>query len=205
MAAAPLANTHADQAIRDWYQQNVRSRATDQVARIVKYAGEPWVTVPAYLAAELAERVADNAAIDAAVGEWGSRGLRATALGVPPLLVLQVTLGASRPTKGDSHWRLFHDPHGVSGHSFVGAVPFLTAAMMADDSLWRYPLLAASFLPGLSRINDDRHYPSQVTLGWWMAYLATASVRETATGQRWFRLLPVSPTGEPGAAVLVQY
>src|SRR5262245_12199117 len=205
VAAAPLANTHADQAVRDWYQQDVRSRATDQVARVVKHAGEPWVTVPVYLVAELAERVADDATVDAAVGEWGSRGLRAMAVGVPPLLVLQVTLGASRPNKGDSHWHPFHDIHGVSGHSFVGAVPFLTAAMMAEDSCWCYPLVAASFLPGLSRINDDRHYLSQVALGWWMAYLATTSVRETATGQRWFQLLPVSPTGEPGAAVFVRY
>lgn len=205
VVAAPLANTHADQAVRDYYQRSVRSRATDAVAGVARYGGEVWVTVPVALGAALADRVADDDGVDGAVGEWGNRSLRALAVGAPALFALQVGLGASRPGPDGSHWHPFADYHGASGHAFVGAVPFLTAAMMAEDSLWRYPLAAAALLPGLSRINDDKHYLSQVVLGWWLAYLATTSVRETETGQRWFRLLPDLSSGGPGVAAVVRY
>src|SRR5262245_32939754 len=45
--AAPLANTPADQGIRDWYQQHVRSHQTDAWARVGKAFGDHWITVPA--------------------------------------------------------------------------------------------------------------------------------------------------------------
>lgn len=39
-----------------------------------------------------------------------------------------------------------------------------------------------SGMAGLSRINDNHHYTSQVVLGWWIAYLAARSVNRTVEG-----------------------
>ena len=83
-------------------------------------------------------------------------------------------LGASRPKEDDSSWRPFNDNNGVSGHSFMGAVPFIAAARIARKPYLRYFFYLGSMLTGWSRINDNSHYLSQAALGWWMAYLATA-------------------------------
>ena len=41
--------------------------------------------------------------------------------------------GASRPADGQgSHWHMFNDNNGVSGHAFIGAIPFLAAAEMVE-------------------------------------------------------------------------
>ena len=100
------------------------------------------------------------------------------------MLAMQMLTGASRPGETDdgSTWKPFQDNNGVSGHSFIGAVPFLCAAKMTDDPLWKAAFYAGSTLAGLSRINDDRHYTSQVFLGWWMAYLAATAVDQTQSG-----------------------
>lgn len=88
------------------------------------------------------------------------------------MLFLQNAIGASRPKEDDSNWRPFNDNNGVSGHSFMGAVPFITAAKMADNTYLKYFFYLGSMLTGWSRINDNSHYFSQAALGWWMAYLA---------------------------------
>ena len=95
------------------------------------------------------------------------------------MLLLQRALGASRPDEAGSHWQSFNDSNGVSGHSFMGAVPFLTAAEMIDNSYLKYTLYLGSTLAGLSRINDNDHYFSQAVLGWWIAYLSVNSTDRT--------------------------
>ena len=45
------------------------------------------------------------------------------------------------------------------------------------DPAVKAALYACSVLPGLSRINTSSHYPSQVVLGWWIAFLAVRTVR----------------------------
>ncbi len=134
--------------------------------------------------------------MDSPIGEWGQRCLRATLVGVPPLLILQRGLGASRPDENDSHWRPFNDSNGVSGHNFMGAVPFIVAAKMTDKPYLKYPLYMASTLCGLSRINDDKHYFSQIVLGWWLAYLAADSVFKTEKEKE--QKLTIAPMFLPG-------
>jgi hypothetical protein len=113
-----------------------------------------------------------------------------------------VLLGASRPA-GDSRWHPFRDVHGVSGHTFVGAVPFLTAAAMVDEPLYKVPLVLGSFLTGWARIHNDNHYFSQAALGWWIAYLSVRSVNQTQR-ERAVSFSPFTPDG-PGVAVEVRY
>jgi hypothetical protein len=55
--------------------------------------------------------------------------------------------------------------------------------MMSETPLLRYTLFAASTLPGLSRINSNAHYFSQVLLGWTIAYLSADSVYATDEGR----------------------
>ena len=176
--SAITANTSADREIREWYKDSVKSDTTDDIATVAKGFGEGLYTIPAYLGIAVLGEVT-NGAVDSIAGEWARRCLRATLVGVPPMLVFQEVVGSSRPDEGSSHWDVFHDDNGVSGHGFIGAIPFLSAAMMARHPLLKWPLYAASTLPALSRINDDAHYFSQAFLGWWIAFLAARSVDNT--------------------------
>jgi len=135
------------------------------------------------------------------MGKYGWRASRAYLVGVPPAVFLQWALGSSRPGERwyESSWRPFEDKNAVSGHAFIGAVPFLTAGNMCEN-----PYLAGSFyfmstLPAWSRINDDSHYLSQSVLGWWIAYMACRSIDQTDDYCE-SRRLTFAPLCTPGAA-----
>jgi hypothetical protein len=203
--AAPLANTSADQSIRHWYQRRIRGETTDEFANFANYGGQFWVAVPASLQlAAWAGELDEDWVKDSALMEWSNRSLRSIFVGVPPMLALYAILGSHRPDRNDSHWHPFQDIHGVSGHTFMGAVPFLTAASMTDDPLLKASLAAGSFLTGWSRINNDKHYFSQVALGWWMAYLAVRSVNKTQAACANVTISPIFGDGV-GVAAEVRY
>ncbi|HUU27768.1 MAG TPA: phosphatase PAP2 family protein [archaeon] len=178
-AAALFSHTHADQGIRDWYQGSLRNCGTDDFSRVVKTFGDRKSAIPVYAGVALLGELAGDNRYLSYTGEWGKRSLRTLLAGGPPVLFLQESLGGNRPEEGDSHWHFFKNNHAVSGHSFLGAVPFLTAAMMVESPYLKIPLYLASTLTGLSRINDDAHYFSQAFLGWWLAYSAAASVEKS--------------------------
>ena len=182
--AALLANTPADRAIRDWYQQNVRCPTTDTVSSIVKNFGDGWYVIPVCFAGVFAGELAVGGLAARLAGAWAGGCIRVALAGAPFPLLFQPLLGASRPTGGSSHWQPFKEDHGVSGHAFMGAIPFLTAAMMASNLPLRIFFYAASTLPGISRINDDAHYFSQAVLGWWIAFLAARSVFKKKSGKK---------------------
>jgi hypothetical protein len=124
---------------------------------------------------------------------FGSRRtLRGWATGAPTLLAMQSVLGPSRPLMGDhaSYWKPFQDSHGASGHAFMGAMPFLTAADMVDNPFIKGIFFSGSFLTGWSRIQTDDHYLSQVILGWWIAYRATRCVSKTQEENRCWEIFP---------------
>jgi len=203
--AAPLANTPADNSIHKWYQKRMRTATTDAFADVFGWTGELWIAGAVGAEAwALAGNAGDDYSRDGGIFEWSNRSLRSMAVGTPSLLALYVTLGASRPDTGDSRWHPFEDIHGVSGHTFYGAVPFLTAAEMTDNEFLKVPLFLGSFLTGWSRINNDRHYFSQVALGWWMAYLSVRRVDDTQAAHRAWTLVPTCGDG-PGAGVLFRY
>ena len=176
--AGSLAHTNADQAISDWYQDDVRSGFSNEISQVAKHFGEQWEVVPIYVGASLLGR-APNA--PPRVRMWGDRSLRSMIVGVPPLLLTQKILGSSRPRDipPTSKWHLWADDNGASGHAFVGAVPFLVAAQLSDDPVARRCFFLASTLTAWSRINDNDHYTSQAIVGWYLAYLATRSVEQT--------------------------
>lgn len=204
-AAAPIANTSADQDIRRWYQRRVRGETTDEYAQFFNYAGQFWLALPVCMeGAALMGKADEDYASDGGLYEWSNRSLRAILVGVPPMLSMYVVLGSSRPDRDDSHWHPFNDIHGVSGHTFMGAVPFLTAAAMADEDWMKVPLFLGSFATGWARLDLDRHYFSQVMLGWWMAYVSVQSVGRTQAEQRALTITPTFLDG-PGVAAVLRY
>ncbi len=167
-ADAVPANTNLDRWIRDKYQEDIRSKGTDEAAKVAKVPGTALVTVPVFVGAYGAGYLLRNKTVT----EWSQRSFRATLAGTPALLILQNAIGSVRPEDGDSHWRPFKSSHGASGHAYIGAVPFITAAEMTEATYGKALFFALSTLPGLSRINDDVHYFSQAALGWYLAYLS---------------------------------
>jgi PAP2 superfamily len=206
--AAPIANTHADQGIRDWYQRgagNGQSRGADETAKVFKQFGEYKYAIPAYVAFSFSGNLFSDSPVMAAVGEFGDRSLRALAVGAPAVGILQIGLGSDRPFTQDSHWHPFRSSHGASGHAFVGAVPFLTAAAMTENRALQALFFAGSFGTAWSRIHTDDHYFSQVLLGWSIAYLSVQSVNQTEFQYSRFHIVPVDIPKGVGMGVQVQY
>ena len=207
-AMAPIANTNVDQQFRNWYQgQNGNSTRTTDFALGVKNLGEYYYMVPALAAISLGGHFFPDHEPAAIVADFGDRSLRAMAIGAPMVAMLQYGLGSDRPYTMDSSWHPFRSSHGASGHAFVGAVPFLTAASMTDSRMLQALFVAGSFATGWSRIQTDDHYLSQVILGWTVAWLAVRSVNQTedALGSR-VQFLPLAmPNGGAGVGVLMTY
>lgn len=202
---AILANTSLDRDIRDWYQENARDRTTDNFSKAIRDLGSSTVTVSSFVGAALIGEFNKDSRLGSVVGEWGRRSLRAFITGGPPLLFLQYGLGAGRPTEGDSHWRPFCEDNSVNGHSFNGAIPFLTAARMVENPYLKWSFYLASPLVGLTRINDDQHYLSQVVLGWWLAFLAVASVDQTEVREKEVSVIPVTINDGIGILVTMRF
>lgn len=191
-SGALLANSEADQHFRDWYQQDIRSASSDDIARSVKNFGEGRIMLPLTAIVSLSAELDWHSPALQAMGDWGQYTTRAYLLGIPPLLLGQKLTGASRPDEQgyDSAWRPLKDNNGVSGHAFIGAVPFLTLARMTQSHGMKITAITASTLAAWSRVNDDAHYLSQALLGWYLAWESVDTVTtDSDTGQH-IALLP---------------
>ena len=174
--AAVFANTNIDMYIRNKYQNSTRSHVTDQATKIFNISGSEvaLVLAPAYLGAYGVGKGLHNPTMV----EWATNSFRATIVGGPALLVLAAATGGDRPTEGGSNWGAFNNFHGISGHTYFTAVPLITAAKMSENPYQKAALYVLSTFTGIGRINDDRHYFSQVALGWYLAYLSCAVVEK---------------------------
>ena len=173
-----IANTNIDQSFQNRYQDNIRSKSTDDFSKIVKQFGNGKITIPFALLASSLNLAYD----DSIIGKWGAYTSRAFLVGAPGLLAMQFVTGGSRPSEKRSYhssWRPFKDNNGVSGHAFMGSIPFLVIYKMSDNVYLKYSAFAASFLTAWSRVNDNQHYLSQIALGWYMGYEAVDSVFQT--------------------------
>ncbi len=204
--AAVLANTSMDQHFRNWVQDDVRSTETDHFSNFWKNFGEGEIFIPAYAALAGAGLLLQDIPACNVAGDFGYQVSRSYLVGLPPMLLMQYTTGGSRPGEDehDSYWRPFTDNNGVSGHAFVGAVPFMTAANMVENRFFKLGLYTLSTLPGWSRVNDDDHYLSQICLGWCMAYLACRSVDATETDQHGFRMMPMVQQDAVGVSFVIE-
>jgi len=196
--AGVMANTSIDQDLSNEYQNHLRSNDTNDFAATVKPIGDP-LFVLTYVGGYSLGYVFQQSSLGSPLTEWSKRSMRALLVGLPPMWALQWTLGSYRPSQNEnSYWHPFNEDHGVSGHAFMGAIPFLTAAEMVHQPIVKGALYIASTFTGLSRINDNQHYPSQVFLGWWLAYLAVDSVDYAAETH----LVHVTPAMVPGGGAV---
>lgn len=176
-----LANTRIDRSIRNTWQDSVRSSGTNNFFAVPQAIGgfSYWYHV-VYPAAVALGYYTRNSPAGNVLYFWGYRALRTALLGGIQQAFFTQALGSGRPINHvDSKWQPYTYKTGVSGHSFYGSIPFITAAMMSDNPLIRYSLYVMSTLPGISRINSDNHYTSQVFLGWAIAFLSARAIHQS--------------------------
>ncbi len=209
--AAILANTSLDEDFRGWFQDNVAtSRGSWDFG---KELGNSWIVAPFLLGVWAIDEWAPPYGFfrehfwTPELGAWSRQSLRAMLVGAPTLLALQYTLGSSRPGESadGSQWNPFNDDNGVSGHTFVGAVPFLVAARRTNQFWLKAVFYTGSGLTGYSRLNDDDHYLSQVLLGWSIAYLAVEATHWTEHSNLQYRIVPLTIDGMVGVGVETRY
>ncbi|TWU21162.1 PAP2 superfamily protein [Novipirellula galeiformis] len=181
LIGAAVANTQLDEELHRHFQTSVGGATSDDWSEFLhadKELGNGLYTLPIFATAWAAGAYFDESAVLTTAGRWGERSLRSFWVGAPPLILAQRLTGGSRPSEKDrgSRWLPFQDNNGVSGHAFMSALPFLNAAKMTERPLLKATFFAGSLLGPLSRVNDDAHYPSQVALGWWMAYVAASAI-----------------------------
>lgn len=176
-----LANTGMDRALHSGYQKRIRTDLSDSLAHgitapidvvVFKKTMGLSVYVPSYTLS-----TQYNALGESRVEKWARASIRTVALLAPQQAVLTRVLGAYRPTtqKG-SKWRIMKGSRAVSGHAAYGAVPILNAAFQTSSPVARAALKVLGFLPGIARINDKKHYTSQVVLGYGLAYISAYTV-----------------------------
>ena len=180
-AGAIMANTGFDTTMQDAWIRGVKPTGVGTFFSGCKDIGEGRYTLPIFGVAAATGLVFEGSPVGDAVGGWGSRSLRMFVVGAPALYALQWATGASRPeeTSAGSDWKPFTDYNGVSGHAFVGALPFLAAADMVESPLLKGTLYVCSTFVGFSRMTDNAHYPSQAFLGWYLAWASSRAVSTT--------------------------
>ena len=190
--AGIIANTDADENIQDWVQDSVVDDDTDDFSKAVKNIGSWKRVTPVYLGFAASGYLFKNEGFMKGTGTWGGKTFRALLVGMPSILFWQFALGAGRPSDGgDSKWHPGEDNNSASGHTFTGAVPFITAAKMTDNLYLKSLCYVGSTFTGFSRINDNQHYVSQTVLGWWLGYLAVESIDKTDKSNFQIAPLPV--------------
>jgi hypothetical protein len=203
---AAFANTQLDQQLQNHFQSSVRgatSREWFEFLHANKELGDGLYTLPVLGGAWIAGEVFNESESMQGIGLWGERSIRGFVVGAPAVVVLQRLTGGPRPdeTPEGSEWHPMQDNNGVSGHAFMSALPFITAAKLTDRPLPKALFYLGSTIGPLSRVNDGAHYPSQIGLGWVMAYFAATAVQQTDTGKRGWSLIPQSTYDGNGFAL----
>lgn len=180
-AGAIMANTGFDTTMQNAWQEGVRPTGLGTFFSGTNDIGDGWYALPIFGTAAVAGLIFEANPAGDIVGEWGARSLRMFVVGAPPLYALQWATGASRPdeTSAGSDWKPFDDSNGVSGHAFIGAIPFLAAADMVESPLLKGTLYVCSTFVGFARMTENAHYPSQVFLGWYLAWASARAVDAT--------------------------
>ena len=210
LGAGVVANTKMDRNFQNWYQVHVRTDSIDEFSKFSKIFGEGQIFIPVMAASALSYRFSQEkwGLPECQLGDFADRTMRGYLVGAPTLLTMQLILGGDRPEDGASYWHPFRQDHGVSGHAFMGAVPFLTIAEMSDKPAVKGVFYVLSTFTAWSRVNDDKHYLSQAILGWYLAYLSVRAVSATESRYplpRGLTLFPVTESNAVGVGLHYQY
>jgi len=210
LGAGILANTELDRQFQNWHDQHMHSGFGKELGEFSKVFGEGKYFIPIMVSSAFTYRfLQEKSGIsECKLGELTDRTMRGYFVGAPTLLTMQWVLGGDRPRDGESYWRPFQHDHGISGHAFMGAVPFITAAQMTDKPCVKGVFYVLSTFCAWSRINDDAHYLSQALLGWYLAYLSVRAVSATEGGRtlpRGLTIFPVTENNAVGVGLFYQY
>ena len=207
---AAMANSNTDAQLQRHFETSVRGASSIEWFDYLhsnKELGNGVYTLPIMGVAWAANEYIEGPPAFETFGTWGERSIRAFIVGAPPLILMQSVTGGSRPYESleGSEWHPFRDNNGVSGHAFMSSLPFITAAKMTDNPWQKTFWYAGSTIGPLSRVNDNAHYPSQVALGWAIAFVAASAVQKTETGIRGWTLKPLASLTSSGVALQYQW
>lgn len=203
MGGCVSANTKMDRNFDHWYQRRIACGFTNEFSEFTRIFGEGKIFIPIVVTSSIVYRIWQEkngrTGERRVAGDFFSRTARGYTVGTPLLLVFQFVTGGNRPSEGASYWKPFQQDHGVSGHAYVGAVPFLTAAEMSDHFALKGLFYTLSIIPAWSRVNDRAHYLSQSFLGWYLAYLSVRAVSATENTKPLVKGLTIFPVAEQDA------
>jgi hypothetical protein len=178
--AAVLAHLGGDASFDRWHTRTLdvregrggrdqRPSPSDRVAAAAKPTGERW-----WFLVWLVTALGDWLWRSTSFTRWGRANFEACCVGLPSLWVIQRGLGANRPSSdgGSPRWRPLQNANSASGHAFIGAVPWWTLARRLDAQAAQVAVTALGMVAGWSRLNDRKHFLSQVLLGWTIAWTA---------------------------------
>ncbi len=173
-AAGALAYSGADEAVDSFHSGTLRSSGTDTASHVVNPFGERFWFLNWFLVAAV-----DTWFRSGPFSSWGRQNFEAMVVGLPVLWTMQRGLGANRPSDDnpDPRWRPLSDDNSASGHAFIAAIPWLNLARRLQGTYPKWAARCGSVLTGWSRINDRKHYLSQVVLGWTIAWNAVDAVQ----------------------------
>lgn len=177
LIAGAIANSSLDQTLFDLYQDHLHVANDDPLLAVPRMLGSDGAFYAFYGLGALS-LATSGSSTGSFTRELFTKSFRAFIVGTVPLHLVRQLVGGCRPkaTNRSSYWSPFTLPHGASGDTYTGAIPLITCAMMVKNPYIKYLLYGSSFLSGMGRINDSYHYPSQVLLGWTMAYVACDAV-----------------------------
>jgi hypothetical protein len=207
-AGAAVANTQLDNQIQNHFRTSVLRASTDEwfeKLHASKELGNGRYTLPAFGMAWLAKEWIDGPPALESVGTWGERSMRGFLVGAGPVIAGQYLTGGSRPSELDraSSWQPLQDNNGVSGHAFMSSLPFITAAKMTENPYAKVAFYSGSAIGPLSRMNDNAHYPSQIGIGWCIAYLSATAIDHSDSNRPGWSLKPL--TTDMGSGLAAEY
>ena len=159
-----------DRGLREGAQE-FRGGTTNTMAKLGNTLGEWRYVVPALSAGYLAGEISGSSDLKRVMLHAGAAAALATGISSS----LKYTIGRNRPpVAGDpAQFRPFSGSNSFpSGHT---AVAFALATSIADetDDKWSdVALYGAATLTAMSRINDDRHWASDVIIGGLIGHLS---------------------------------
>jgi len=158
-----LAAGIGDEGLREEFQEH-RSAATNSLGRVGNAVGDPRYMVPAIGVSYLAGWLTGNQNVTRLAWRAGHAVLVASGV----TTALKYTIGRTRPSgDGDSdHFQPFGGATSFpSGHTTLA---FAVATVIADETHdgWSDPLVyGAAGLTAFARVNNDRHWVSDVLAG----------------------------------------
>jgi membrane-associated phospholipid phosphatase len=159
-----------DRSFREEAQEH-RSNTTNSMAKLGNTLGEWRIVAPALSAGYLAGEIAGSRDLKRVMLHAGAAAALATGISSS----LKYTIGRTRPpVAGDPiHFRPFSGSNSFpSGHTAVAFAIATSIADETDDSWSDVALYGAATLTAMARVNDDRHWTSDVLVGALIGHLS---------------------------------